>query len=337
MVKDSQMRFFNAFGATGGTGDACREFRELLTPLVDSIKTDSFGNVLGYKSCGIPGAAKILLETHIDQPGFMVTQITDRGFLQCMEMGAERWLPAGQEVRIKAADGKIYSGTVSLPPVGAQSCSPASNSYLTVDVGMAFSQAVERFHIGDLMLPYTDVSDLGENFLCGSSLSCRAGAVVLLEALTLLINQSIRADLIIAACTDIEAGRTIPWDELPDCSVSLGAINAECVGNDVPDAIAAGMGPVISIGANSIPSLARKMAAHASDNSIPYQLSAASGDTGTGAWYIQTVGNGIPTVAVSIPVKYMHSSSETLHTEDTKSASRLIACFLSNFCGRQII
>ena len=60
---------------------------ELLRPYVDEVDVDGFGNVTGIRRCGIPGAKKVMLDAHLDQIGFLVTEITDEGFLRFMGMG----------------------------------------------------------------------------------------------------------------------------------------------------------------------------------------------------------------------------------------------------------
>ena len=61
---------------------------------------------------------------------------------------------------------------------------------------------------------------------------------------------------------------------------------------------------------------------------IPYQVEVEPGNTGTDAWDIQTAEGGIPTLLISIPIKYMHTSVEMVNLKDIKNTGRLLARFI---------
>ena len=85
-LKDKIKRLTNAYGVSGDEFRVSEIAAELLKPYVDKVGIDRFGNVTGYKSCGVPGAKKLLLDAHIDQIGFMITEVTDGGFLRFIGM-----------------------------------------------------------------------------------------------------------------------------------------------------------------------------------------------------------------------------------------------------------
>ena len=61
---------------------------------------------------------------------------------------------------------------------------------------------------------------------------------------------------------------------------------------------------------------------------IAYQIEVESGNTGTDAWDIQVAGLGVPTLLISIPIKYMHTTVEVVNMEDIKNTGKLIAKFI---------
>jgi len=65
--------------------------------------------------------------------------------------------------------------------------------------------------------------------------------------------------------------------------------------------------------------------------SIPYEIEVEGGNTGTDAWSIQVAREGVPTILLSIPLKYMHTPIETLNIEDCENVSKGIVAFLKSF------
>ncbi len=74
--------------------------------------------------------------------------------------------------------------------------------------------------------------------------------------------------------------------------------------------------------------LTKKIIDIAKEENIPYQIEPSPGNTGTDAWAIQVSRTGIPTVLVSIPLKYMHTTVETLHLDDIKYSGKLVSKFI---------
>ena len=93
-LKDKIKTLGNAYGVSGDEFAVAKIAAELLEPYVDRVEIDEFGNVSGYKSCGKPGAKTLMLDAHIDEIGFLVTGITEEGFLRFLGMGVDpRMLP----------------------------------------------------------------------------------------------------------------------------------------------------------------------------------------------------------------------------------------------------
>ena len=70
-----------------GFGTAVTErAEELIRPFVDEVRRDVMGNLFGIRRCGKPGAKHLLLDAHLDEVGFIVTEITE-GFLRFSAIG----------------------------------------------------------------------------------------------------------------------------------------------------------------------------------------------------------------------------------------------------------
>ncbi len=90
---------------------------------------------------------------------------------------------------------------------------------------------------------------------------------------------------------------------------------------------------MVTIGPNIHPKLVKKMFSIADEYNIPYQKDVEPGNTGTDAWAIQVTRSGIPTLLLSIPLRYMHTTVETLNFNDIVNTGKLLAFFIKNLKG----
>jgi endoglucanase len=67
---------------------------------------------------------------------------------------------------------------------------------------------------------------------------------------------------------------------------------------------------------------------------IPHIVTSCPSASGTNAWPIQMQGQGVTTLVVSLPLKYMHSPVEMLRMSDVKNVGKLLAAFIETFDGR---
>ena len=92
-------------GITGFEHTAAEAAAVLLRPWCDSVEIDSFGSVLGIRRCGRRDAKTVLLDAHIDQIGFLVTEVLDGGFLRFTSVGGvDPRMLLGCEVEILAPE-----------------------------------------------------------------------------------------------------------------------------------------------------------------------------------------------------------------------------------------
>lgn len=344
-LRDKMKKLVNAYGVSGCEYEVSAIAAELLRPYVDKVDVDGFGNVTGIRSCGIPGAKKVMLDAHLDQIGFLVTEVTDEGFLRFMGMGVDQRMLLGSELTVLTQSGEKLPGIVAAIPPHLQN--PGDNkksvpiSEMVVDIGMTGPQAREKVRVGDYMAFANDAIDLLGDVVCGKSMDDRACFCCILHALELLQGKKLGVDLIITGTTKEEVGGhgavTRAWHEKPDLAIAIDVCHAKTPdagpGDSVHDF---GGGAVVTVGANSNPLLARRMMEVARAKKIPYQADAAPAHTGTNAWGIQTVDAGITTLVVSLPLKYMHSPVEMLCMSDVKNVGALLAAFVEDLKEGQL-
>ena len=109
MQLEETLRTLCALPAVSGfEAQAAQAVADLFRPYCSSVEIDRNGNVLACKKCGRKHAKTILLDAHLDQIGFVVTEVLDGGFVRFAPVGGvdPRMLLAG-EVTI-LADEPIY-------------------------------------------------------------------------------------------------------------------------------------------------------------------------------------------------------------------------------------
>src|SRR5699024_8142074 len=97
-----------------------------------------------------------------------------------------------------------------------------------------------------------------------------------------------------------------------------------------------GKGPGITLGGNIHPGLRNQMIKIAKEYNIPFQNEVTPGPTGTDARAMQITKKGIPTLCLSIPLRYMHTSVEMVDTVDIKNTGKLLAFFIASISNENL-
>ena len=145
-MKDMLIQLCSADGVTGFEGHAAQKAAELLAPYCDRVEFDACGSVLGWKSCGKPNAKTVLLDAHLDQIGFMVTDVLEGGFLRFTQVGGiDPRMLLGAEVTILTETPRY--GVISCTPphllaAGEQNKAVPMHEML-IDTGLLDAKSVE--------------------------------------------------------------------------------------------------------------------------------------------------------------------------------------------------
>jgi endoglucanase len=313
---------------------AASELTFLLQELCDKVYTDKFFNVIAHKKGSNPSAKKILITAHIDEIGLIVSSINENGFLGVSSIGGiDSKVLLAQEVIVHAKS-SIFGIIGAMPPhlMKPEDAGKAVKiSELYVDTGIR-EGLKELVSVGDIITLKTDFCRLKNSKVSGKALDNRVGVSCLIEILNELKSIKHENDIIILASTQEETFltgvTTAAYTLRPDAAFVIDATHG-----DIPDApkdrtSQVGKGPEISIGPNLHPKMVGKCFEIAEENCIPFQKMVESGDTGTEAWATQVSAYGIPTVLISVPVRYMHTPVETANIQDIKYTARIVTEFL---------
>lgn len=323
-------------GVSGFEASIASLVRERFTPLTDEVRCDGFGNVYSLKN-GNGKRSKIMLAAHMDEIGLIVTKIDPRGFLRFTSIGGvdQRTL-LSQEVLVHGS--QTIPGIIgSLPPHLIQnpdSGQAVKMEEMAIDVGLSPSKLNEVIQVGDIITLRRETYSLLHNVMAGKSLDDRAGVVVMMVCLEELSHLQHTHDVIAVATTQEEVGVrgaiTSAYTLNPDLAVAIDVTHASTPDTKGQVTFDLGKGPTVALGPNIHPAIYRHFSETAQEHRLPIQIEPIPGHSGTDAWAIQVTQAGIPTGLISIPLRYMHTSVETLDMQDVLNSGKLLAHFISS-------
>jgi len=328
----------STLGVSGHEAAVAAYFAEQFRPLVDEVKVDAMYNVIACrKATGQAGkkAPKVMLCAHLDEIALMVTKIEDDGSVRFGSVGGvdPRILP-GSRVWVHGRE-KLFGTIGALPPHLMSAEDRASNykmDKLHIDLGMSAEKVREQVRIGDLVTFNTPFTELANNQVAAKSLDDRVCVAILLRAAERLQKLVCEADVYFVCSAQEEVGgrgaMTAAFGVEPDCAVVL----------DVDFALTPGCGPdvacpldamVVTHGPYVQPKLNKRLIDCAKEHNVKLSQTVAGRYTGTDADEIGVSRAGVPTVLLSLPEKYMHTSVETISLDTLEEGARLLAHFVS--------
>lgn len=313
----------------GVAGEESSSFESLkgLFSLYGDVSCDTTGNIIIHRK----GTGKhILLDAHLDTIGFVVTEITDDGFVRVQKVGGvDMRTVEGMELTLHGKE-DIYGVVCTVPPHLSDGESKVSaDGTAVVDIGMNKEDAEKIISVGDRASFRSNFTVMNENIVSSPYIDDRGGIAVLLKALEYTKTEN-EVTLVCSAQEETGgAGATCAsFNAEADLSVSVDVSFA--TNPDSSDRECGKMNGGAMIGYAPIldRSYTEKLVEIAKEKDIPYQKEIMNGRTGTNADHITISKGGIPSVLVSLPLRYMHTPVETVDVRDIEACAKLIAEFL---------
>jgi endoglucanase len=213
---------------------------------------------------------------------------------------------------------------------------------LFIDVGMGEEELERLVRVGDLVTLRRRFTQLQGDLVTGKAFDDRAAVASILVCLEGLASIRHVWDVYAVATVQEEVGLrgaiTSAYGLAPDMGIAIDVTFGNQPGVSEAESVFIGKGPAIGFGPNIHPKLHQTLVEVAKELEIPYQVEPIPGRSGTDAWAIQVTREGIPTALLSIPLRYMHTSVETLSLKDVERTGRLMAGFIGRldegFMGR---
>jgi endoglucanase len=303
-------------------------------PLVDDVSIDVMENVIARLGDAGP---RVMISAHQDEIGLMVSLIEDDGCLRMARNGGvdPRILP-GLEVSVLTEGGPLFGVIGAKPPhLLAASDYGKALSYrdLFIDIGFKADAVRERVRIGDPIVMLAPPVELANGRYACKTMDDRAGIAVMLECLSHMKKMRMPAQVFFVSSVQEEIGlkgaKTAAYALDPDFAIAI----------DVTHGAGPGTGPfeayaldsvALSAGPNLHPVLLAKLRDTAKRNHVDVVIDVCPGVTGTDAGAINIARAGIPCALIEVPLRYMHTTVETLSLDTIREAGRLMALFIGD-------
>ncbi|GIK77075.1 MAG: M42 family peptidase [Thermoleophilia bacterium] len=312
----------------------------------------SFGDVgadvLGSSTVSV-GVAEdrptVAVVGHIDEIGLFVSHVDDEGFLWFGPIGG--WDPqnlVGQRVIVRGSGsggGGEVPGVIGKKPIHLlepdDRKKPAEIKSMHIDIGAKDrDEALTLVSVGDPAVLAAEPLLLPNGRLVSRSLDNRLGSYVALEvARRIGAGDEVAVGVVGCAVAQEEIGlfgsATTGFSLDPDVAIAVDvthATDAPGISKQENGDHALGSGPVVGRGSTLSPKVSDLLRDAAEAEGIAFTFEASGRHTGTDADSLQVARGGIATGLVSIPLRYMHSSVETVSLDDVEGAIRLIEAFI---------
>lgn len=334
-------------GAPGNEHRVRSFMREQLTPYADEIIQDGLGSIFGVRR-GQQDGPKIMVAGHMDEVGFMVTDITENGMLRFQTLGG--WwnqVMLAQRVEIITENGAVQGVIGSIPPhllSEAERAKPMDIKNMLIDVGADDRADAKSFGIrpGQQIVPVCPFTPMANpKKIMAKAWDNRYGCGLAVELLQQIDGEKFEQTIYSGATVMEEVGlrgaQTAAKLIGPDLFFALDASPANDASGKKDQFGQLGKGTLLRI-------LDRTMVTHrgmrefvldtAETHHIPYQYFVSQG--GTDAGQVHTANEGVPSAVIGICSRYIHTAASIIHTDDYAAAKELLV-HLVKACDRTTV
>jgi len=326
-------------GVSGYETPIAKIIKEKWDTLVDETSMSRVGSLHGLKKgSGKSPRPSVMIATHMDAIGMMVSKITE-GFLHITKVGGidVRVLP-GAEVTVHASSGDELHGVIVMPSARLLPESVGDGvleiNYLLVDTGLTPREVEKKVRVGDLVSFANEPIDLAGDVVSGHTLDNRSSVAALTVCLEELQNKSHLWDVWAVATVQEETsylgGYSSAFALRPQIAIAVDGTFAKGPGANGWQTFPLGKGVGLCMGPNMHPFLHKKLKELADKLEIPWFLDVAPSHSGTDAYPMQVTAEGIPTALIDFPIRYMHTPVESVAVKDIQRAGRLLAEFIAS-------
>ena len=312
---------------------------EYLKPYVDTHFSDAYGTAVGVINPNAP--FKVVIEAHADEISWFVNYITPEGLIYLKRNGGvDHQIAPAQRVFIHGKKG-LVPAVFGWPAIhtrlgntDAKEPQPKVDN-LFLDCGGRSKKEVEDLgiHIGSVVTYQDGFEELAYDYLIGRAFDNRIGGFMIAETARLIYEHKNKLPfgLYIVNAVQEEVGlrgaEMIARRIRPDVAIITDVTHdtaTPMINKIIEGDIACGKGPSLAYG----PAVHNKLLALVQDTAekkkIPIQMRAVSRSTGTDTDSFAYANEGCPSVLISIPLRYMHTTVEMLHKRDIEQTIQLM-------------
>jgi putative aminopeptidase FrvX len=340
ILNDEALKFLedylNNASPTGYEAQGQQIWMNYLRPYVDEFITDTYGTAVGVIN---PKAEyKVVIEAHSDEISWYVNYISDNGLIYVIRNGgSDHQIAPSKWVNIHTKKG-IVEGVFGWPAIHTRKPGKEENPKLEnifIDIGAKDKKEVEEMgvHVGCVITYPDSFKVLNKNQFVCRALDNRAGGFMIAQVARLLKENNIELPFGLYITNSVQEEIGLRGAEMITQRIKPNAAIITDVCHDTTTPMISkieqgeskiGDGPVISYAPAIHHILRERIIEAAEENKIPFQRHASSRYTGTDTDAFAYSNGGVASALISLPLRYMHTTVETVHKEDVANVIRLI-------------
>lgn len=330
--------YVNNASPTGFESSGQKIWMKWLQPYVDDFFTDPYGTAVGVINPDAP--FKVVIEAHADEISWFVNYISAEGLIYLKRNGGvDHQIAPSMRVNILGKKG-IVKAVFGWPAIhtrigGADKETQPKVENLWLDCGARSKKEVEDLgiHIGAVAVYVDGYEELSHDFLIARAFDNRVGGFMIAQVARLLKENKKKLPFALYVVNAVQEEIGLRGAEMiarrikPNVAIITDVTHdstTPMINKKIEGECECGKGPSLCYGPavhNKLLDLVQKTA---DKNTIPYQLRATSRSTGTDTDSFAYANDGCPSVLISIPLRYMHTTVEMLHKDDIENTIKLI-------------
>ena len=342
LLPDSSMEFLKNYinnpSPTGFEWTGQKVWIDYIAPYVDKMMTDPYGTAVAIVNPDHP--FKVVIEAHADEISWFVNYITPEGLMYLKRNGGvDHQIAPSMRVNIHGRNGAVKA-VFGWPAIHTRIGNPDKEAQpkvenLFLDCGARSKKEVEDLgiHIGSVVTYSDGYDELANGYLIGRAFDNRIGGFIIAEVARLLHEKSKKLPFGLYVVNAVQEEIGLRGAEMiarrikPDIAIVTDVThdsNTPMLNKITEGDCACGKGPSLCYG----PAVHNKLLRHVEDvaaaKKIAVQMRAVSRSTGTDTDSFAYANDGCPSVLISMPLRYMHTTVEMIHKDDVEDTIRLI-------------
>jgi tetrahedral aminopeptidase len=332
--------YLNNTSPTGFETSGQKIWLDYLKPYSDEYISDAYGSVAAILN---PGKKyKVVIEAHADEISWFVKYIADDGYIYVTRNGGSDHLIApSMRVNILTDKG-VVKGIFGWPAIhvriGEKEVTPTTDN-IFIDVGCSSKKEVEELgiHVGCVAVFEDELTELNGKYLTGRALDNRIGGFMIAEVARRITEKKIKLPFSLYVVNAVQEEIGLRGAEMISRKIKPDVAIITDVTHDTSSPLydkkkqgdqKCGLGPVLTYGPAVQNNLLKMVIEVAEKHKISFQRAAVSRSTGTDTDSFAYSGEGVPSALISLPLKYMHTTVETVNKQDMEQVIELMYQFV---------
>lgn len=337
-----------AFGPSGCEGEVAELIKNEISGLTDEIKLDVMGNLIARMRFGDVEAKdrkRVMVSAHMDEVGFMVNEIKGDGYLGFGNVGGiSPAVLAGRRVTVRAKNGDL-AGVIASKAIHHKDKKERSKAQkpdkLYIDIGAKTKEEAEELvRVGDFATFDSEFYTFGDGLVKAKALDDRMGCAAMIETMRTLKQQPIDANTDVYFCFTVReelglsGAQTAAYAIRPHLSLVLETTAVADILDVSPAGRVADVGEGVVISVMDRSTIYNKELVNgaldiAKQKGIKAQLKRyVSG--GNDAGHIHKTADGVRTLAMSVPTRYLHSPACVASLSDYRTQRDLLCAIIGS-------